>query len=99
LYPFTGLIVSHIRVLDTGKLKKVGELVNNRRLLNSPPAPSLEREGEKPFTPPSLLKRRGLGDEFKPVTFTNQALCCAFFSFNFISPYPVKDMGQDQFTG
>jgi hypothetical protein len=38
-------------LLDTGKLKKEEELVNNRRLLNSPPAPSLEREGEKPFTP------------------------------------------------
>jgi hypothetical protein len=58
-----------------------------------PPAPSLEREGEKPFTPPSLLKRRGLGDEFKPVTFTNQALCCALFSFNFNSPCPVPRCG------
>jgi len=55
------LIVSHFRVLDTGKLKKAEELVNNRRLLNSPPASSLERKGERPFTPPSLLKRRGLG--------------------------------------
>jgi len=45
------------------------------------PGPSLGKRGEKkreesrgllPREPPSLAKRRGLGDEFKPVTPTKR---------------------------
>jgi hypothetical protein len=55
------LILTHIWVMDTGKLKKVGELVNNRRLLNSPPGPlSLKRGGEAVYSPFSS-QEKGVG--------------------------------------